>query len=195
MAMTNTRCTVVPCAVVDQVAEELRGLSRERDVVRRANRFIRAQPALAAYTLASIEEMPVAAGESIFWHCFAVWTIFQRAFGDAIPELQPEQVTAAENEVTRELERVAPMHNRLLERRLLSGPLSGQPFVMRYLVQALFEEFEEGDEADQIRQGEAFLVLLSVLQALDHAVRNPAPRRARRLCDEALPVEPPRRRR
>ena len=193
--MGDSQAKVLPGKVVDAVADELGRLSCERDVVRRANRFIRAQPALAAYALASIEEMPAAAGESVFWHCSAVWTMFQRAFADAIPVLQPAEITAAEDEVTGEMERVAPMHSRLLERRLRSGPLSGQPFVMRYLVQALFEEFEEGDESEKMQQGEAFLTLLTVMQALDRAIRNPAPRSVGRRRDDTPPADPPPRRR
>lgn len=128
------------------------------------------QPALLAYVMASTADSRSPVQELAIYLYYVVLQMFDLTGSNRVKEVTVSIIEhhSAENESL--LERLLPAHERFLE-RVAGVQSSSQPFVFRYIAEALLEE-AESDPSSPLAEEETgllFLTLKTVVDALDEA--------------------------
>jgi hypothetical protein len=146
-----------------QEASALSSAQARREMTRAG----REQPELLAFVLGSVYDCRAPAQELAVYLYFVIHLIFQNA---AKAPLRPIQAAAIEKRVEENEARLARLeaaHPRFQERAAVLE-MSPQPFVVRYLVEAIMEssEIEDPVELSEEEMGILFLVLKTVIDLL-----------------------------
>ena len=129
------------------------------------------QPALLAYVMAAIEESSGAAQGLAVYLYYVILEMFERAAGAPLEPVSMARVDHHRERNITLLDRLAPAEERFWE-RAAGVESSAQPFVVRYVVEALFEE-EDSDEPARPSAEETgllYLILKTVVDVLDEAL-------------------------
>jgi hypothetical protein len=127
------------------------------------------QPALLAYVLASTAHSRDDVQELAVYLYFVVLKAFERAAGDSLSAVSTSEVNRVDAENEFEFERLAGEDQRFLI-RAAEGEISAEPFVMRYVVEALMEDSDS--DLDDEELGILFFTLKTVVNALSGARRR-----------------------
>jgi hypothetical protein len=124
------------------------------------------QPDLLAFLMAYTDDLPQELKELAIYIAFVVYKMFLDSHGK-IPRISSREIMARYNENTRLLESLERAHGSLIE-TIANGEVSKQPYVMKYVFEALTEDAEE----DGIRIMEEdisllFIVLKTEIEVLD----------------------------
>ncbi len=128
------------------------------------------QPALLAYVMASTHDSRPAVQELAVYLYYVVLQMFEASAPERLTKVG---ISRVEHHVDRNdslLESLVPAHERFLE-RVVEVESSTQPFVLRYVVEALLEE-DGPDLSPPLTDEETgllFLTLKTVVDALDEA--------------------------
>jgi len=160
---------VVPAAIVEATWRDVASL--DPDAARALmERTAERQPALLAYVLgATARSSDAAQGLAVYLY-YVLLAMFERTAATPIPSVAPARVEhhAERNETL--LDRLAPAAEPFWE-RVAGVEASAQPFVVKYLVEALFEGDQSDDEErpsdDEV--GLLYLTLKTVVDVLDEA--------------------------
>ncbi len=129
------------------------------------------QPALLAYVMASTDEWRPAVSELAVYLYYVVLRMFEVS---APMELKQVSMPQLEQHVDRNealMDRLQPAHERFLE-RAAEVESSKQPFVVRYILEALLEE-EHPDVAPPFTDeetGRLYLTLKTIVDALGEVI-------------------------
>jgi hypothetical protein len=125
------------------------------------------QPELLAFVIESTEEMDQEAKELGVYMFFVIYRMFQRIQGK-IKKISSEEIIKCHEHNVGLLERLEGAHEKFLD-RVGSIQISRQPYVMKYVVEALMEvdEVEEAVALTDEQKGVLFLLLKTVIDALD----------------------------
>ena len=129
------------------------------------------QPALLAYVMASTEGSSGAAQGLAVYLYYVLLQMFERAGGAPLRPVSMSRVDHHRKRNTTLLDRLAVADERFWE-RAATVESSAQPFVARYVVEALFEE-EHSDEMERPSSEETgllYLTLKTVVDVLDEAL-------------------------
>jgi hypothetical protein len=147
------------------------GAFTEAQARREAERAGLEQPDLLAFVVASTQELSPAAHELGIYLFHVVSAIFRAAAGQRLPRVKADAIECQWTENSEALERLAGAHERFLERAALQQ-VSGEPEVMRYLVEAVMDAGDEPEDPVELTeedQGMLFLVLKTVVDVLQQA--------------------------
>ena len=104
---------------------------------------------------------------------YVVCRMFQKSSKKSLKRISPEEVINCYEKTERFIESLECAHERFLE-RIAETQLSGQPYVMKYVVEALMEAPEEEDPVALSEEdtGYLFLLLKTVVDLLDKTMKS-----------------------
>ena len=144
------------------------GALTDAEARREGKRGGREQPDLLAFIMAFTQELSPAAQELAIYVFYVVLAIFRAAAGRRVPRVKAGAIEHQWSKNSDELERLQGAHERFLERAALQQ-ISGEPEVMRYVVEAVMEAGDDPDDPLELTeedQGMLFLVLKTVVDVL-----------------------------
>ena len=164
---------VIAEAVVEETWREVGALS-ETQARRQMDQIARSQPSLLAFVLGATGDLRTDAQQVAVYLFAVIHRMFEKAAG-RLTRATPKEIDAAYGHNQAFLGRFEHAPKRFLEKGA-EHAASSQPFVMKYLAEALTEA-PEGDNPLVLSEEETgllFLVLKSVVDILDGAVPQPA---------------------
>lgn len=165
--------------IVEATWQEVAGLSPKR-AQKEIGRIAQTQPDLLPFVLALTGDCSPQAQELAVYLCYVVLRIFEKATPRRIPPIKGSRIERQYGQSEQLLLRLEGAHPRFLEKAALAE-MSRQPFVVKYVVEAIMEAPEDEDpvQLTEDEKGILFLVLKTVIDALDDArarvEKGPAP--------------------
>jgi len=156
----------IPEAIVEKTWQEVAGFSPDKakkELIKIDNR----QPDLLAFVTGSSQEMVQEARELAIYMFLVVYRMFQKAHGK-IKKISSEEIIECYKHNESLMEGLEGTHERFLD-RIASLQTSKQPYVVRYVADALMEE-DEGEDALELteeQKGFLYLLLKTVIDVLD----------------------------
>lgn len=129
------------------------------------------QPALLAYVMASTNEWRPPVSELAVYLYFVVLRMFEVSAPKEFKQVSMPQLELHVDRNESLLDRLQPAHERFLE-RAAEAESAKQPFVVRYILEALFED-EHPDVTPPFTDdetGRLYLTLKIIVDALDEAI-------------------------
>ncbi len=156
----------IPEEFVEKTWQEAALLAPDR-ARKEMTRMSKDQPHLLAFLLESTDDLSPDAHELAVYLSFVVYQMFQ-GFNKKIRKISPDELMAAYKDTIDFFENLEGVHEKFID-RIVSIQVSTQPRVMKYVVEALMEEPEEGDSAvlTEEDKGSLFLILKTVVEVLD----------------------------
>ncbi|HSB71139.1 MAG TPA: hypothetical protein VLT62_17570 [Candidatus Methylomirabilis sp.] len=165
--------SVIPEALVGETWQEVASLSPTQ-AREQMSRIAKSQPDLLAFVMGTTGSLRTDAQQVGVYLLVVIHCMFEK-LGGPITRAKAHAIDAAYERNQAFLERFEGAHPRFLENAAGSMVFS-QPFVMKYLVDALMEP-PEGDEPLTLSEEETgllFLVLKTVVDILDELTRPPS---------------------
>lgn len=129
------------------------------------------QPELMHFLMELTEELSQGASELAFYLFFVVVRMFEKAYGEGIQEVVAEEILESFEANQDFMERLAQINEAFLE-RLMDSALWDQPYVLRYVVEALMEASQSQEDSVELSEqefGYLFLLLKTVIDSLHKA--------------------------
>jgi hypothetical protein len=156
----------IPEEIVEKAWQEVAGFGPDRakkEMMKIANN----QPELLAFVTESFQEMGQEVKELGIYMFLVVYRMFQKAYGK-IKKISSEEIIKCYEHNEGLMERLEGAHEKFLD-RIASVQTSRQPYVVKYVVDALMED-EEGEDAVALTEEQKsflFLLLKTVIDVLD----------------------------
>ena len=150
--------------LVEKTWQEVAGLSPVR-AKKEMLRVGQCQPDLLAFLMESTEELDPEARELAIYMFFVVYRMFQAA-RKKIKKIPSKEIIKCHEENESLMESLEGSHERFLD-RAARVQVSRQPYVMKYVVDALMEEDEDSAALSEEDKGFLFLLLKTVVEVLD----------------------------
>ena len=162
--------TSIPQVIVESTSMRV-GEMAARDARRAMERAAGQQPALLAYVMAATQDERAPVHELALYLYFVVLQIFEAGAGSRVPEVGMDAVESRAEANEQALERLEAAHEGFVA-RAAEEATARQPFVVRFVVDALFAEPEGDPDAalDEEEAGFVFLILQTVIELLDDAI-------------------------
>ena len=157
---------IIPEEIVEKTWQEVAGFSPVRANTEMM-KIGKNQPALLAFVTELSEETGQEVKELAVYLFFVVYRMFQKAQGK-IKKISSQEVIECHEHNESLMERLEGAHERFLD-RAARIQISNQPYVMKYVIDALMED-EEGAEATELTdedKGFLFVLLKTVVDVLD----------------------------
>lgn len=154
---------IIPEALVEETWLEVGALS-ESQARKQMEQIAKSQPALLAFVLAATADLPTDAQQVAVYLYAVIHRMFEKSAGRLTPAT-PQAVEAAFEGNKTFLGKFEHAHERFLEKAAETAA-SSQPFVMKYLVEALLES-PEGDDPVVLSDEEIGLIFLVLKTAID----------------------------
>jgi hypothetical protein len=159
----------IPEAIVEKTWQEVAGFSPDR-AKKEMMKIGYSQPELLAFVMESAQEMGQEVRELAIYMFVVVYRMFQGAHGK-IKKISSEEIIECYKHNESLMERLEGAHDKFLD-RIASVQTSRQPNVVNYLVDALMEEDDEGEDAVALteeQKGFLYLQLKTVVDVLDQS--------------------------
>lgn len=130
--------TVLP-EVIDAVLEAEDAEDETDAAETQAIAFDRAQPELAGFAAGAAEAVEPDGAAALIYYVERIWAMYEAAFPGRVPRLREHHLEAARQASERDLAAVGVMHERLLERRVLTM-VAPQPHLYGFVGGALEDE-------------------------------------------------------
>jgi len=156
----------IPEEIVEKTWQEVAGFNPVR-----ANKEMMKiganQPEILAFVTELTDEMDKEVKELGIYMFFVVYRIFQKAHGK-FKGISSEEIIECYEHNEGLMERLEGAHEKFLD-RVASIQISRQPYVVKYVVDALMEDEEEEDAValTEEQKGSLFLLLITVIDILD----------------------------
>jgi hypothetical protein len=126
------------------------------------------QPDLLSFMMEFSEELDQEVKELAFYMLFVVYRMFEKGYGKKIKRVTAAEIMKCYEDNENLIESMEGAHDRFFE-RIARVQVSGQPFVIKYVVDTLFEapEEEDGVKLTDEDAGFLFLLLKAVVDALN----------------------------
>jgi len=163
----------IPEAIVEKTWQEVAGFSHakaKKEMMKIGN----IQPELLAFVTEEAKEMGQEVRELAIYMFLVVCRMFQEAHGK-IKKISSEEIIECYEHNEGLMERLEGAHDKFLD-RIASVQTSRQPYVVKYVVDALMEEEDEGEDAVALtdeQKGFLFLLLKTVIDLLDREGMKP----------------------
>ena len=161
----------VPEEIVEKTWQEVAGFSPDRakkEMIKIGNR----QQELLTFVMESAKEMGQEVRELAIYMFLVVYRMFQEAHGK-IKKVSSEEIIEYYEHNEGLMERLEGAHEKFLD-RVASVQTSRQPYVVKYVVDALMEDDEREDAGalTEEQKGFLFLLLKTVIDVLDKKGMN-----------------------
>ena len=156
----------IPERIVEKTWQEFTGFSPDiakKEMMKIGN----SQPDLLAFVVESSKEMGREVSELAIYLCLVVYRMFQKSHGK-IKKISSEEIIECYQNNEGLMEKLEGTHQRFLD-RIAYVLASKQPYVMKYVADAVTEE-DEGKDAVQLteeQKGFLYFLLKSVIDVLD----------------------------
>jgi hypothetical protein len=153
--------------IVEKTWQEVAGFSPDR-AKKEMMRIGNSQPELLAFVTESSKELSQEVKELAIYMFLVVYRMFQGAYGK-IKRISSEEMIECYEHNESLMERLEGAHEKFLD-RVASVQTSRQPDVVKYVVDALMEEDNGGEDAVALteeQKGFLFLLLKTVIDVLD----------------------------
>jgi hypothetical protein len=152
--------------IVEKTWREVAGFSPSQ-ATREMEKMAESQPDLLAFLLASTENMGPDVGELAIYIAFVIYRVFEGS-RKKIKKITAREINACYEYNEDLIGRLEGAHEKFLD-RIARIQVSKQPYIIKYVVDALSEESEEGDDVDLTDEDKGFLFLLlkTVVDLLD----------------------------
>lgn len=160
--------------LVDETWQEISQYPFDR-MAQESERFIKVQPHAALIILAFTEGCDEEVRSLALYLAYVVFRMFEKSARGKIPPLSGEAVENAFSANENWLKSIKDMDERLLERRMKYSRDLRQPFVIQYVIEALYEESEEEDYQDFLdddSRATILIVIKTLIDALDDATEG-----------------------
>jgi hypothetical protein len=129
------------------------------------------QPNLVAFILEFTKDQKPDVAELAMYCFFVVFRMFQKGAGKPIEQVTHKTIVDCYESNETLIESLENTHQRFFE-RVASVQLLDQPHVMKYIVDALFEGSQEGEDLDLSEEdtGYLFILLKTVVDALNKTI-------------------------
>ena len=157
----------IPEAIVEKTWQEVAGFSPDR-AKKEMMKIGNSQQELLAFVMESAKEMSREVRELAIYMFVVVYRMFQEAHGK-IKKISSEEIIKCYKHNESLMERLEGVHEKFLD-RIASVQTSRQPYVVKYVVDALMEEDDEREDGLALieeQKGFLFLLLKTVIDVLD----------------------------
>lgn len=151
---------------VEKTWQEVAGFSPD-NATKEMRAMGKAQPDLLAFLLAYADDLPQEVKELAIYIAFVVYKMFHNSSGK-IRRITSREIMARHDENILLLERLEGAHEKIFE-RIAKVTVSRQPYVMKYVLEALMEDSGEDRVAlteDEI--GLLFILLKTEIEVFDN---------------------------
>jgi hypothetical protein len=157
--------------LVEETWQEFAGFSPNR-LQKEIIKVSKNQPNLLAFMMEFTQELDQEVIELAVYMFYVVCRMFQKSSKKRIKRISPEKVINCYEKNERLMESLEGAHERFFE-RIAGIQLSGQPNVIKYVVDTLIEAPEEEDPVALTEEdtGYLFLLLKTVVDLLDETLR------------------------
>lgn len=156
----------IPEGIVEKTWQEVACFSPDR-ATKEMIKVGKSQPELLAFLMESAKEIGQEGRELAIYMLLVVYRMFQEAHGK-IKKISSKEIIGCYEHNKGLIERLEGTHEKFLY-RVASAQTSRQPYVVKYVVDALMEE-DGGEEAVALtdeQKGVLFLLLKTVVDVLD----------------------------
>ena len=157
----------IPEAIVEKIWQEVAGFTPDR-AKKEMMKIANSQPDLLAFVTELTKEMDKAVKELAIYMFLVVYQMFHKAHGK-IKTISSGEIIKCYEQNEGLMERLEGADEKFLD-RIASVQTSRQPYVVKYVVAALMEEDDEGEDAIELtdeQKGFVYLLLKTVIDALD----------------------------
>ena len=124
------------------------------------------QPDLFAFLMAYTDDLQQEVKELAIYIAFVVYKMFLNSCSK-IPRIPSKEITARYDENTRIVESLEGAHEKFID-RIANVQVSKQPYVMKYVLEALMEDAEEdGIDLTEEDIGSLFILFKTEIEILD----------------------------
>ena len=117
------------------------------------------QPNLVAFMVEFTDELNQEVKELALYMFFNVYRMFEEGYGKKIKQISPEEIMECYERNEKLIESLEGVHDKFHD-RIARVQLSGQPYVMKYVLDTLFEVPDEEDPIALTEEDTGFLFLL-----------------------------------
>lgn len=150
--------------LVEETWQEMAGFTPVR-MNKEMSQLARSQPNLLAFMVEFTLDLNQPVKELAIYMFLAVYRMFRKATHRKIKRILPEEVIRCYERNEDLVESLEGAHDKFYD-RIAQVQMFGQPYVMKYVLEALFEAPEEKDSVDLTEEDIGFLFLL-VKTAID----------------------------
>jgi hypothetical protein len=161
---------VISAELVEETWREVGSNSRGK-AIELMSRIGRTQRELLSFVLVFTQELGSDAHELSAYLFTVIYRMYEKAAETRIRTIKPKEIQDAYEKNEKFMERFINADERFLK-RAADSIASAQPFVVQYLVEAIFEAPENPEDPLTLSEeetGEIFLTLKTVIDVLDHA--------------------------
>ena len=162
--------TMIPDEIVEKTWREVASFDASK-ARHSMGKISKRQPALLAYVMAEMHESRPDAQELAVYLFYVVCRMFGRLPGHRLKKVSISQVERRADENEAMLERLENADDRFLK-RAAQVEAESQPYVVRYLTEAILEGDDPDLEINEEESGLIFLVLKTVVDLLDEACKK-----------------------
>ena len=129
------------------------------------------QPNLVAFMLDFTQDLEPDAAELAMYCFFTVFRMFRKSIRKPFEQVSHETIVDCYESNETLIENLENTHERFIE-RVASVQLLDQPYVMKYIVEALFEDSQEDEDIELTEEdtGYLFLLLKTAVDALNKTI-------------------------
>ena len=160
---------VIQEEIVKETWEEIAGFSPNR-AKKEMTRLGEQQPELLSFMMKFTQDLDQEVQGLAIYMFFMVCRMFEKASAEKIKKIPPEQIIKCFESNENLMRSLEGTHEKLLE-RITETRFLAQPYVMKYVVDTLFEAPEDEDPIELTEEdiGYLFLLFKTVIDVLDQA--------------------------
>ncbi|NQT56359.1 MAG: hypothetical protein HQ551_09040 [Desulfobacteraceae bacterium] len=157
---------LIPEGLVEETWQEFADFSPVR-AQKETIKVSKNQPNLLTFMIEFTQDLDLEVRELAIYMFYVVCRMFQKSSTKKIKRISPEEIINCYEKNEHLMESLEGAHDKFLE-RIAGVQLAGQPYVMKYVVEAIMEDSEEDPvELTEEDIGYLFLLLKTVVDLLD----------------------------
>ena len=144
--------------LVEETWQEVSSFSSSQ-IRKGMTKLSRSQPYLTAFMMEFARDLDQEVKEFAVYMFFVVYQMFQKSFEGRIKRISAEKIIECYEQNENLMQSMEGIHEKFFE-RIARVQLSGQPYVLKYVVETLIEAPEEEDPIELTEEDVGFLFLL-----------------------------------
>ena len=157
----------IPEELVEETWQEVSSFASGR-VIKEMGQVSKSQPELLAFMMEFVQDLDQEVKELAVYIFYVIFRLFQKSSRKRIEKISTESIIECYEKNEDLIQSLEGIHQKFLD-RIARVQLSSQPYVMKYVVEALIEAPEEEDPVALTEEDTGFLFLLlkTVVDVLD----------------------------
>ena len=148
----------IPEELVEETWQEFAGFSRV-GIQKETVKVNKNQPNLVAFMMEFTQDLDQEVRELALYMSYVICRMFQKSSKKGLKRISPEEIISYYEKTERLIESLEGTDEKFLE-RIAEVQLSGQPYVMKYVVETLMEAPEEEEPIALTEEDIGYLFLL-----------------------------------